>query len=215
MVTIDLILPCLDEAQALPWVLSRVPAGMRAIVVDNGSRDGSDVVAREFGATVVYCSERGYGAACRAGVEAASAEFIAICDCDATLDPGEVLGMVRLLEHGADLVIGRRRPTTRAAWPLHARVANRELARRVRRRTGVALTDLGPLRVARREPYLSLKIDDARFGYPVATVVSAAREGWRIVQSDVPYRPRVGDSKVTGTVRGTFAAVRDMSAALR
>jgi len=94
-------------------------------------------------------------------------------------------------------------------------VANRELARRVRHRTGVALHDLGPLRVARREPYLSLNIDDARFGYPVATVVSAAREGWRIVQSDVTYRPRVGDSKVTGTVRGTFAAVRDMSAALR
>jgi hypothetical protein len=79
-----------------------------------------------------------------------------------------------------------------------------------RRRTGVGLTDLGPIRVARREALLALSVRDRRCGYPLETVVRAAQAGWRIVQQDVAYRPRVGESKVTGTVRGTWRAVTDM-----
>ncbi|MEO6501022.1 MAG: glycosyltransferase family 2 protein [Jatrophihabitantaceae bacterium] len=211
----DLVLPCLNEAGALPWVLQRVPAGMRAIVVDNGSSDGSAEVARACGALVVECRQHGYGAACHAGAQAATAELVAFCDCDATIDPGVIATMAQLILDGhAELVVARRRPTTRQAWPLHARLANRELARRVRRRTGVPLTDLGPLRVARREPYLALGITDRASGYPAETVVRAADAGWRIVQTDVAYLPREGRSKVTGTLRGTLGAVRDMSAVL-
>lgn len=210
---LDIVLPCLDEAAALPWVLDRIPAGARAIVVDNGSTDGSAEVARGLGARVVACEQRGYGAACAAGLLAAEADAVAFCDCDASLDPADALRLAGFLTD-ADLVISRRRTTGRLVWPVHARLANLELARRVRRRTGAPITDVGPLRVARREALLSLGVSDARCGYPVETVVRAARAGWRIVQVDVAYRPRVGRSKVTGTVRGTLQAVRDISAAL-
>jgi hypothetical protein len=114
----------------------------------------------------------------------------------------------------ADLVVARRRPTSRAAWPLGARVANRELARRVRRRTGLAIRDVGPLRVARLEPLLALGVSDRRSGYPVETLVRAADAGWRVAQVDVEYRPRIGHSKVTGTWHGSWQAVVDMSRAL-
>jgi glycosyltransferase involved in cell wall biosynthesis len=209
---IDVVLPCLDEARALPWVLSRIPAQARAIVVDNGSTDGSASIARELGATVVQCPQRGYGAACHAGLLAADADLVAFCDCDGSLDPGDAL---RLAALDADLVVGRRRPTSWRAWPLPARLANRELARRVRSRTGVPLRDLGPLRVGPRERLITLGIADRRSGYPVETVVRAADAGWRIAQVDVAYAPRTGRSKVTGTWRGMATAVHDMSAALR
>ncbi len=211
---LDIVLPCLDEALALPWVLSRIPDGARAIVVDNGSSDGSAEIARAHGARVITCPQRGYGAACHAGLVAATAEYVAVCDCDASLDPGRARGFVELLRAGADLVVARRVPAGRGAWPPHARVANIELARRVRRRTGVALRDIGPLRVARREPLRALPIDDRRSGYPVETVLRAAQAGWRIVAADVEYAPRAGRSKVTGTLRGTLQAVRDMSSVL-
>lgn len=213
-IDLDIVLPCLDEAGALPWVLSRIPDGARALVVDNGSADGSAEIARSHGARVVACAQRGYGAACHAGLLAATAEYVAFCDCDASLDPADARRFVGLLEAGADLVVGRRVPARRGAWPLHARLANVELARRVRRRTGVPLRDIGPLRVARRKPLRALPIADRRSGYPLDTVVRAAQAGWRIVGADVAYAPRAGRSKVTGTVRGTLEAVRDMSAVL-
>lgn len=213
MSVLDIVLPCLDEAGALPWVLDRIPLRARAIVVDNGSSDGSPDIARSRGALVVECPQRGYGAACHAGLLAATAEFVAVCDCDASVDPGQAVDMIDALRAGADLVVARRR-MQRAAMPLHARIANVELARRVRRRTGAPLRDIGPLRVARRVPLLDLGIADRRSGYPVETVVRAADAGWTIVPADVDYRPRHGKSKVTGTVRGTVHAVRDMSAVL-
>lgn len=211
---IDIVLPCLDEAAALPWVLTRIPLGARAIVVDNGSRDGSPDIARDLGAVIVDCEQRGYGAACHAGLLAASAEFVAFCDCDGSLDPADAVRLVEVLLVGADLVVGRRRQINRGAWPLAARLVNRELARRVRRRTGVRLDDVGPLRVARTAPLQALGLTDRRCGYPVETIVAAARAGWRIEQVDVDYAPRIGKSKVTGTVRGSLQAVRDMSGAL-
>jgi len=213
-VTLDMVLPCLDEAAALPWVLSRMPGGARAIVVDNGSTDGSADIARALGAVVVDCEQRGYGAACHAGLVAASAEFVAVCDCDGTLDPSAAADFVAALGHGADLVVAHRRPAARGAYPLGLRIANAELARRVRRHTGVRVRDVGPLRVARREPLLALGIADRRSGYPVETIVRAAAAGWRIVGQDVPYLPRHGRSKVTGTLRGRWQAVHDMRAVL-
>jgi glycosyltransferase involved in cell wall biosynthesis len=212
----DVVLPCLDEAAALPWVLERIPAGWRAIVVDNGSTDGSAAIARSLGATVVHEPRRGFGAACHAGLLAADADVVCFCDSDASLDPGLLAGFVRSVADGdADLVLGRRRPQERGAWPVHARLGNIALARMVRRRTGTALRDLGPLRAARREPLLALGLTDRRSGYPLQMVVRAADAGWRIEERDVPYRPRTGESKVTGTWRGTWQAVRDMRAVLR
>lgn len=211
---IDIILPCLDEAAALPWVLSRIPQGAQAIVVDNGSTDGSAQLAARLGARVITCPERGYGAACHAGLSAARAELVAFCDCDGSLDPTDALRLAAVIRRGADLAVARRRPTEHGAWPTHARLANRELARRVRRRAGVRLRDVGPMRVARRQRLLALELTDRRCGYPVETIMAAARAGWRIEQVDVDYRPRVGRSKVTGTMRGTLQAIRDMSEVL-
>ncbi|WP_225846112.1 glycosyltransferase family 2 protein [Streptomyces sp. HPF1205] len=212
----DIVLPCLDEAAALPWVLERVPSGWRAIVVDNGSTDGSARIAADLGAYVVGEPARGFGAACHAGLLAATAEVVCFCDCDGSLDPGLLPSLAApVLDGAADLVLGRRRPTTARAWPAHARLANRELARRVRRRTGLPLHDLGPMRAARRTALLSLGLTDRRSGYPLEMVVRAADAGWRVREADVPYTPRTGRSKVTGTWRGTWHAVRDMSGVLR
>jgi len=111
-------------------------------------------------------------------------------------------------------VLGRRRTEQRDAWPLPARVANWELARRVRHRTGLKVRDLGPMRAAGREALLSLNLADRRFGYPLEMVMNAAAAGWRVAEVEVNYLPRIGKSKVTGTVRGCVRTVHDMSAVL-
>ncbi|MCM1976328.1 MULTISPECIES: glycosyltransferase family 2 protein [Streptomyces] len=214
-VSVDVVLPCLDEAEALPWVLERIPPGWRALVVDNGSTDGSAAVAAALGATVVREERRGFGAACHAGLTAATADVVCFCDCDASLDPRELVPFVDRVRSGeADLVLGRRRPQSRGAWPAHARAGNLALSHLLRRRTGLRLHDLGPLRAARREALLGLGLTDRRSGYPLQMVVRAADAGWRIAEYDVPYLPRTGASKVTGTWRGTWQAVRDMSRVL-
>jgi glycosyltransferase involved in cell wall biosynthesis len=214
-VTVDVILPCLNEAPALPWVLGRMPAGFRAIVVDNGSTDGSGALARSLGVTVVPEPRRGFGAAAHAGLLAATADLVSFCDCDGSLDPRQLPRLAApLLAGEADLVLGRRAPTRRDAWPLPVRLANRELARRVHRRTGVRLRDLGPMRAARRKALLALNLTDRRFGYPLEMVLSAAAAGWRLAEVEVAYLPRIGKSKVTGTVGGSVRTVRDMSRVL-
>jgi glycosyltransferase involved in cell wall biosynthesis len=208
---IDVVVPVLDEAEALPWVLGRLPHGYRPLVVDNGSTDGSGDVARDLGATVVVEPRRGFGAACAAGLAVASAPVVAFCDADGSLDPGELpLVVAPVCAKTADLVLGARRPATPGALPPHARLANRYLARRIRRASGAALTDLGPMRAARRDDLTALDIADRRFGWPLEMVLRAAAAGWRIAEIPVAYGPRIGRSKVTGTVRGTARAVRDM-----
>ena len=211
---VDVVLPCLDEVQALPWVLGRMPSWARAIVVDNGSSDGSAQVALDLGATVVTAGQRGYGAACHAGVVAATAPLVAVMDADASLDPADLAVLLEAHESGGDLVVGRRVPVGRGAWPWHLRLANREVARRLNRRTGLRLRDVGPMRLCRRADLLDLAVADRRSGYPLETVVRAAEAGWTVVQVDVPYRPRAGRSKVTGTPLGVVRAVHDMTRVL-
>lgn len=212
---VDVILPCLNEVAALPWILDRMPAGFRPIIVDNGSTDGSPDVARSLGATVVLEAARGFGAAAHAGLLAAASELVCFCDCDGSLDPRQLpLLTAPLLAGQAELVLGRRRASQRDAWPLQVRLANRELARRVRRRTGLGIHDLGPMRAAGREALVSLNLADRRFGYPLEMVMNAAAAGWRVSEVEVTYLPRIGKSKVTGTVRGCVRTVRDMSQVL-
>jgi glycosyltransferase involved in cell wall biosynthesis len=208
----DVVLPVLDEREALPWVLGRMPAGYVPIIVDNGSSDGSGALARRLGAQVVDEPARGFGAACHAGLAAATADVVCFMDCDASLDPAELPAVADPVARAeADLVLGARR----GAQPLHVRVANRVLAAELRRRTGARLTDLGPMRAARRDPLLSLGVRDRRFGWPLEMVLRAAVAGWTVREVPVAYRARAGRSKVTGTVRGTTRAIRDMAAVLR
>jgi glycosyltransferase involved in cell wall biosynthesis len=192
-----------------------LPAGWRALVVDNGSRDGSAEVALAHGATLVVEPRRGFGSACAAGLSAASAQTVAFCDADGSLDLRDLPRIVAPVAAGAaDLVLGRRVPTARSAWPVHSRVANRYLARQVRRRPDAADRRRTDARRP-REALVALGVRDRRSGYPLETVLLAAGAGWRIAEVPVPYRPRTGRSKVTGTVRGTLRAVADMRRALR
>jgi glycosyltransferase involved in cell wall biosynthesis len=217
-VSVTVVLPCLDEAAALPGVLAAVPEGWQALVVDNGSRDGSPELAARLGARVVHEARRGYGAPVHTGIEAATTEVVAVLDCDGSLDPAELVGPVGLVLRGeADLVVGRRRVVESRSWPWHARAGNAVLAGLIRASTGVAVHDIAPVRVARRQDLLDLGVVDRRFGYPLETVLAAAHAGWRVVEVDVSYRRRTagGRSKVSGSVRGTLRVLHDFTAVLR
>lgn len=214
---VEVVLPCLDEAEALPAVLRGVErSGARALVVDNGSRDGSAQIAAAHGARVVHEPTPGYGAAVHAGVLAASAEIVCVVDADGSIDPADLADLIRAVRDGAcDLAVGRRVPTERAAMPWHARAGNAVLAWLLRRR-GVPVRDLAPVRVARREPLIALDVRDRAFGYPLELLLRAGRSGWRIHELPVRYQPRTGGkSKVSGSLKGTARAVRDMIGVLR
>ena len=211
----DVILPALDEAAAIVWVLERMPAGYRPIVVDNGSTDATAQLAEQAGAMVVHEPVRGFGSACWAGLQAATDDVVCFMDCDASLDPAALPMLVEMLRRGdADLLIGER-VAKRGTWPTHARLANRVLAAEVRRRTTLTLSDLGPVRVARRLDLLRLDLRDRRSGWPLEMVLRASQAGLRIQGVPVAYHERAGRSKVTGTVRGTVRAVKDMGRLLR
>ena len=211
----DVVLPALDEEQAIPGVLAGLPPGFTPIVVDNGSRDRTAQVAREHGARVVTEHRRGFGAACFAGLRAASAEIVCFMDCDGSFDGSDLPAVAGPIEAGsAELVLGAR-DADAGAWPLHGRLANRYLAWELRRRVDAPVTDLGPMRAARRTELLGLGIRDRRFGWPLEMVLRAGAAGWRIREVPVAYHPRTGRSKVTGTVGGTIRAVRDMAKVLQ
>ncbi|MFI5936651.1 glycosyltransferase family 2 protein [Actinoplanes sp. NPDC051494] len=215
----DVVLPCLNEAPALEWLLPRIPDGYRAVVADNGSTDGSAEVARRLGAGVVSVPQPGYGAAVHAGLVAADPADGVVCvmDADGSFDPAELPRVADPVRAGTvRLMVGRRRPVTRRAWPPHARLANAYLSRRLRRTTGLPVHDIGPMRAFRRDDLLALDLRDRRFGYPLELMIAAARAGWSVAEVDVAYHPRSAGtrSKVTGTVRGTARAIRDMSAVL-
>jgi len=210
----NVILPVLNEAPAIPKVLAHLPAGYDPLIVDNGSTDDSGRIAEALGARVVYQPLPGFGAACWAGVVAANSEVVAFMDCDGSLDPAELPGVTDPIENDdVDLMIGVRRAES-GAWPVHARVANSALARIVSRKTGLTVSDLGPMRAARRSELLALGLRDRRFGWPLEMVLKAHAAGWRIGTTDVTYARREGRSKVTGTARGTLRTIADMSRVL-
>jgi glycosyltransferase involved in cell wall biosynthesis len=213
----DVIIPCRDEAPALPQLLARMPAGLRPIVVDNGSRDATSAVARSLGATVVFEPRAGYGAAVHAGLEAATGELVAVIDGDGSMDPAELVLLVEEVAAGrADLAVGRRRPSARGVWPWHARAGNALVLWWLRRRIGMPLHDIAPMRVARRRELLGLGIEDRRFGYPVELLQRATAAGWCFVEQDITYYPRAAGtkSKVSGSVLGTVRAARDFARVL-
>ena len=203
-------MPCLNEAESLPGVLALIPEGYQALVVDNNSTDGTAEVARRCGATVVEESVPGYGAAVHAGIVAAATPIVAVIDGDGSLDPRELPKLVEDLDRGADMAVGRRRPLPGVGWPWHARLGTHVVCWRLRRRHGIAVHDIAPMRVARRDAVVGLGVEDRRSGYPLELLVRAAAADWVIAERDVGYGSRTGGkSKVSGSVRGSFFAIVD------
>jgi glycosyltransferase involved in cell wall biosynthesis len=207
---VTVVLPCLNEADSLPGVLAAIPAGYRALVVDNNSTDATAEVARRHGADVVTEPRPGYGSAVHAGVVAATTPIVAVLDADGSLDAGDLPRLVSDLDRGADLVIGRRRPARGVRWPWHARLGTAAVCWRLRTRHGLRVHDIAPMRVARRDALIGLGVTDRRSGYPLELLIRAAAAGWRVVERDVDYGPRTaGKSKVSGSVRGSVTAAFD------
>ncbi|WP_435593677.1 glycosyltransferase family 2 protein [Nocardia sp. bgisy118] len=206
---VTVVIPCRNEAGALPGVLTAIPAAYEVIVVDNGSTDATATVARAHGAQVVTETRPGYGSAVQAGVDASTTELIAVLDGDGSMDPAEFPRLVAALAPEVTMVAGRRRPVP-GAWPWHARLGNWVLASWLRRRYGLVVHDLAAMRVLRRAELVDLGPLHPRSGYPLALLARAASAGWGVVERDVTYRPRThGVSKVSGSVLGTIRAARD------
>lgn len=212
MTTTAVIIPALNEEASLPLVLADLPGALvdEVFVVDNGSEDRTAEVAREHGAVVVEEPRRGYGSACLAGIAAArSHDILVFLDADYSDYPQDLAGLHAPVAGGtADLVVGTRMlgaESRRALMP-QARFGNWLASRLMRLLFGIHCTDLGPFRVIGREALDSLGMQDRDFGWTVEMQLRAKLRGLRVREVPVRYRSRVGQSKITGTVRGTVMA---------
>lgn len=219
------VIPALDEEASLPGVLRelRVAGVPRVIVVDNGSTDGTADAARRAGAVVVREDERGYGAACLAGLaelerEERPPEVIVFLDADGSDDPAALpLLLAPLRNGGADLVVGIRtsRGTASGAIPLHARLGNALILTGARLLHGARLRDLGPFRAIRRTALHRLTMDDRNWGWTLQMQLRAHHAGLAVREVAVPHRRRRGGrSKVSGSLRGSLRAGMKMLAVL-
>jgi len=213
-VTVDAVIPALNEAQSIGLVLRALPPGLirRVVVCDNGSNDGTREAAEAAGATVVLEPRRGYGAACLKALDTVAADppdAALFLDADLSDDPAEAADLLAPIADGrADLVIGSRvlgRAEPGALTP-QARFGNWLATRLLRVLYGARWTDLGPFRAIRWDAFVSLRMHDADFGWTVEMQVKAARAGLRGMELPVRYRRRIGRSKISGTVVGSVRA---------
>ena len=212
MMKISVVIPALNEAQAIAEVVAGVPKDgvTQIIVVDNGSIDGTAERASAAGAHVVHEPRRGYGSACLAGAKAArGSDIIVFLDGDRSDDPRQLdLIAAPLIQKQADLTIGSRigGELERGSMPLHGRLGNRLVVLILRGLYGVRITDIGSFRAIRTRALFNLNMEQMTYGWPVEMIVKAARKGLRIKSIPIRYRRRIGVSKVTGTLRGSFLA---------
>lgn len=205
------VIPALNEEQSLPSVLADLPPVGAVIVADNGSTDRTASVARSGGAQVVAAPQRGYGSACLAGIAAAAAhnpDVLVILDGDRSDYPEELPVLVDpVLRGDADLVLGDR---TRWAQPgsltPQQQWGNRLATSLIAARCGHRYRDMGPFRAIRFSALLGLQMQDPTWGWNVEMQLKAAQKGLRIIELPVRYRPRIGTSKISGTVSGVVRA---------
>jgi glycosyltransferase involved in cell wall biosynthesis len=213
-VTVDAVIPALNEEESLGSVLDSIPRPpvRRVIVADNGSTDATARIAGEHGAVVVTEKRRGYGAACLRGLEALAQDppdIVLFLDADGSDDPAQAAAVLQpILDGRADLVVGSRvlgRPDPGALTP-HARFGNWLATRLLRAFYGARYTDLGPFRAIRYDALRALRMRDRDFGWTVEMQIKAARQGLRHVEVPVRYRRRIGRSKISGTLGGSVRA---------
>ncbi|MFB3883144.1 MAG: glycosyltransferase family 2 protein [Armatimonadota bacterium] len=206
------IIPALNEEQSIGRVLDAIPRNVAAdiVVVDNGSTDQTAEVARAARARVVCEPRRGYGAACLAGIAAAGApEIIAFLDADFSDDPSLLNQLVQpILDDAADMVIGSRMlgRRERGALAPHARFGNWLAGMILTRLYRQPTTDLGPFRAIRFSTLQRLQMQDRGFGWTIEMQAKAARIGARVIEIPVPYRRRIGRSKITGSLKASAQA---------
>ena len=209
---ISVVIPTLNEAQAIGEVVSAVPQDrvQDIFVVDNGSTDDTAKQATLAGARVIHEPRRGYGYACMAGAKAArDSDIIVFLDGDRSDDPRQLDAIAMpVVQDQADLVIGSRigGVLEKGAMPLHGQLGNHFIVFLLHLLYGVNITDIGSFRAIKTDALFGLKMEQMTYGWPVEMVVKATRKGLRIQSVPITYRRRIGISKVTGTVKGTIMA---------
>lgn len=209
---VSVIIPTRNEAQAIGRVLADLPSDLvtEIIVVDSNSTDGTPDIAARMGARVVSETRRGYGQACLTGLACANApDVIVFLDGDYSDRPGELpLLLAPIYEGRAEIVIGSRLsgPRTPGALPWHALFGNWLAASLIRNLYGLKISDLGPFRAARADVLRAVGLEETTYGWAVELILKAAIQGFCIVEVPVSYHPRIGQSKISGTFRGTLGA---------
>lgn len=209
---VSVIIPTHNEAQAIGRVLADLPRDLvtEVLVVDSNSTDGTPEIAEKFGARVLREPRRGYGRACLTGLAAASApDIVVFLDGDYSDRPDELpLLLAPIIEGRADITLGSRlaKQNDRDALPWHSVFGNRLAAAMIRVLYGQQISDLGPFRAARTEVLRQLALQEVTYGWAVEMILKGALGGFRIVEVPVSYYPRIGKSKISGTLRGTVGA---------
>ena len=208
---VSVIIPTHNEAQAIGRVLADLPPELttEVIVVDSNSIDGTPEIAAKAGARVIQEPRRGYGRACLTGLAAAnSPDIVVFLDGDYSDRPSELpLLLAPILDEGADITLGARLGQSSAdALPWHQAFGNRLAAGLIRVLYRLKITDLGPFRAARADVLRSLELEEATYGWAVEMILKGALGGFRVVEVPVSYHPRIGESKISGTLKGTAGA---------
>lgn len=209
---VAVIIPAQNEERAISKVIADIPnaKNIEIIVVDNDSKDNTAAVAIKSGAKVVYEKNRGYGNACLAGInELIDHNVIVFLDGDFSDNPRIIPKFLNLIEGGqADMVIGSRLSGNRekGALPFHSLFGNWLAAKIINILFGIRITDLGPFRAIKKSTLIDLNLKEKTYGFPTEMIVKAAKKGYKIMEIPVDYRKRIGKSKISGTLKGSFLA---------
>jgi glycosyltransferase involved in cell wall biosynthesis len=209
---VAVVIPTRNEAGSIRRVLDDIPRPpvTQVVVVDSQSTDGTPEIAASRGARVIAEPRRGYGRACLTGIaHVEPCDVIVFLDGDYSDRPEELPALIApIVEGRADIVIGSRLAGRRepGALPWHSVIGNWTAAALIRRLYGIHITDLGPFRAARSETIRDLALRETSYGWAVELILRGALAGAAVAEVPVSYHRRVGQSKITGTVRGSFGA---------
>jgi glycosyltransferase involved in cell wall biosynthesis len=211
-VRVSVVIPTHNEAQSIARVLADLPAAMvtEVLVVDSNSTDGTREIAAEMGARVLHEPRRGYGRACLTGLASTSTpDVVVFLDGDYSDRPAELpLLLAPILDGRADITMGSRlgKQSVRGAMPWHAAFGNRLAAFLIGLFYGLKISDLGPFRAGRADVLRRLDLQETTYGWAVEIILKGTLGGFRIVEVPVSYYPRIGKSKISGTLKGTVGA---------